>query len=427
MDKEFLGRLKGILEELEPQLDAQNAAPRTAPVAPGDTQSNAPKYLSNEDQLALRSSVHKLNDVELWSMFGNQARKRDAGVPVDVWMSAGGRSVYDAMANNPQIAHALDSTGAAALIRQDLEPILYELYIREFPAWTRFSKEPANGLVHAWNQQTGFGDAKFMTELGTVTDDVPAYTRKTAPISILATRRGVSIKGQWGTLAGGAGFNPEQLEMRAGLRAMAHRMQVTIFQGNATVSSGTGTTEDGAYDANAFDGLRKLLSGTGTTNVPVTVDPTSGTPEDMRKAFNDATISAMQLAGNPRVVYIDPIAKGQFDEQQDKNVRYNLPMAEVAPGVMTNAVNTANGALPLFVVPGDSIGSYTHSAKTVSDAYLLDESAISIPYLGSEGPTVLDIPPGISGQLTHIFIVFGMWSLAVKADQFSNKVRIVRP
>jgi hypothetical protein len=135
----------------------------------------------------------------------------------------------------------------------------------------------------------------------------------------------------------------------------------------------------------------------------------------------------MQLAGSPRIIYIDPIAKGQFDVQQDANVRYNLPLSEVAPGVMTNAANTANGALPLFVVPGDSIGEYTYSGNTVSDAYLLDESAISIPYLGSEGPTVLDIPPGISGQLTHLFIVFGMWSLAVKAEQFSNKIRIVRP
>lgn len=425
MDKEFLSRLRGILEELEPQLDAQNTAPRTAPVAPGDNQDQPPsKYLSMADQLALRASVSKLNDTELWAMFGEQARKRDAGVPVDIWMSAGGRSVYDAMAANPQISHALDSSGATALIRQDLEPLLYELYIREFPAWGRFRKEPANGLVHAWNRQTGFGDAKFMTELGTVTDDVSAYERKTAPISILATRRGVSIKGQWGTLAGGAGFNPEQLELRAGLRAMAHRMQVTIFQGNATVSSGTAADENGAYDANSFDGLRKLLAG--GENTPVNVDPTAATPEDMRKAFNDATISAMQLAGNPRIIYIDPIAKGQFDVQQDANTRYNLPLSEVAPGVMTNAVNTANGALPLFVVPGDSIGTYTFSGNTVSDAYVLDESAISIPYLGSEGPTVLDIPPGISGQLTHLFIVFGMWTLAVKAEQFQNKVRIRR-
>jgi hypothetical protein len=424
MDKEFIRRLKEALEEIEPQLDAQNSAPRTATFGVGDNAPTEPrKYLSTADALALRGSLGKLHSAELWAMFGSQAGKRDAGVPVDVWMSAGGRSVYDAMAANPQIAHALDSSGASALIRQDLEPLLYELYIREFPAWARFRKEPANGLIHAWNQQTGFGDAKFMTELGTVTDDRGTYERKSAPIAILATRRGVSIKGQWGTLAGGAGFNPEQLEMQAGLRAIAHKMQKTIFQGNATVSSGTAADEDGEYDANAFTGLRQILN----TGRAEDVDPTAGTPEDMRLAFNNAAITTMQAAGSPRVIYIDPIAKGQFDVQQDANVRYNLPLQEVAPGVMTNGVNTVLGTLPLFTVPGDSIGEYSYGGDTVSDAYLIDESAVTIPYLGSEGPTVLDIPPGISGQLTHLFIVFGMWSLAVKAETFSNKVRIVRP
>jgi hypothetical protein len=43
----------------------------------------------------------------------------------------------------------------------------------------------------------------------------------------------------------------------------------------------------------------------------------------------------------------------------------------------------------------------------VRDVYVLDESTVSMPYLGSEGPTVLDIPIGISGQLTHLFIIFG--------------------
>ena len=45
----------------------------------------------------------------------------------------------------------------------------------------------------------------------------------------------------------------------------------------------------------------------------------------------------------------------------------------------------------------------------MSDIYLLDENSISIPYLGSDGPTVLDIPMGVSGQLTHLFIIFGMF------------------
>jgi hypothetical protein len=100
---------------------------------------------------------------------------------------------------------------------------------------------------------------------------------------------------------------------------------------------------------------------------------------------------------------------------------------DVAPGVVTNAVNTVFGPLPLAIVPGDSIGTYNaanYSSNLVRDMYVLDESAISLPYLGSEGPTVLEIPVGISGQLTRLYIVFGMWGLAVKAIPFSNKVRI---
>lgn len=424
-NKEFLRRILEIAEEVEPQLDAQNAAPKTAHVGVDLDANAAPqRFLSAGDNLALRSSLRKLDTNELWGLFGKQAAKKEHGVPADLWINQGGRAMHDALAADPTLTKALDSSGATALIRQDLEPVLYELYIREFPAWNRFRKEPANGLVHAYNRQTTFGDAQFMTELGTVTDDVAAYERATTPIAVLATRRGVSIKGQWGTLAGGAGFNPEQLEMQAGLRAIAHKMQKTIFAGNATSSGSAGaTTENGAYDANSFDGLRKILN----TADAEDVDPTAGTPEDMRSAFNDAAITVMQNAGRSNVIYLDPISKGQFDVQQDQNVRYMNSYVDVAPGVLTNAVNTVFGPLPLFTVPGDSIGHYTRSAQDVSDAYLIDETAISIPHLGPDGPTVLDIPMGISGQLTHLFIIFGMWGLAVKSVQFHNKVRIKRP
>ena len=93
----------------------------------------------------------------------------------------------------------------------------------------------------------------------------------------------------------------------------------------------------------------------------------------------------------------------------------------------STSINTVFGALPLAVVKGDSIGNYFETSTEYSDIYLLDESTISVPFLGSDGPTVLDIPIGISGQLTHLYIVFGMWGLAVKVPQFSNKVRVVQP
>lgn len=417
MHEDFSRRLKAALEALEPDLGKKEA-----PVGVDDAAAKGQGFLTYSDSMEMRRKLKKLGDGEIAGIFGHQLRKEGQGIPIDVWMrSNGGRGIEGLLESDPTIKKALDTTGGTALIRQDLEPLLYELYIREFPAWDRFTREPANGLVHAYNRQTGFGDAQFMTELGTVTDDTAAYERATTPISILATRRGVTLKNQYATLAGGAGFNPEQLELQAGLRAMAHRMQKTIFQGNATVSGGLSTTEDGAYDANAFDGLRKILN---TANA-VDVDPTGVTPENIRAAFNEAMITTMQAAGRPAVIYIDPVASGQFDVQQDDLVRY-IERDNISVGVTVQSVSTTMGRLPLFVVPGDSIGQYTHSGQTVSDAYMIDEGAISIPFLGSDGPTVLDIPMGVSGQLTRLFIIFGMWGLAVKAVQFHNKVRIRR-
>lgn len=46
----------------------------------------------------------------------------------------------------------LDSTSGTTgnvLIRQDLEPTLYALFVKVFPAFERLAKGPANGLVHA--------------------------------------------------------------------------------------------------------------------------------------------------------------------------------------------------------------------------------------------------------------------------------------
>lgn len=414
---EFLKKVQNALHELGSTLEAQNDSPNNAVPAIGTT-----GVVDASDRWALREELKKKSTAELQAMFGIQARKGGTGVPFETWASAGGSATMSAIGNDAVLSKALDTAGGAALIRQDLEPILYELYIREFPAWERFRKEPANGLVHAYNRITSFGDAQFMTELGTVTDDQSSYERQTAPISVIATRRGISLRSQFAVQAGGMGYNPEQLELQGGLRAIAHKMQKTIFQGNSTNPGYSSADEEGEYDVNSFDGLRSLLSGYATT-----CDPTGVTPDDIRQKVNERAVEIMQAAGRVNVIYVDPVVKAQFDIQQDSNVRYMNQFVNVAPGVVTNAVNTVFGPLPLAVIPGDSIGSYDISGTTYRDMYMLDEDVISIPYLGSDGPTVLDIPIGISGQLTHLYIMFGMWGMAVKALQFNGKVRIAQP
>lgn len=433
MNPETLRKALEALEELGGELDKQNEAPNpapaAAPVAPGSTTPEPVRRgaTSLASRMKLQSELKTKSTSELMAMLGIQARKgAGTGVPFDAWLSAGGNSLASAVEMTPDIARALDSSGATPMIRQDLEPVLLELFIREFPYWERINKVPANGLVHAYVRWTGYGDAQFMSELGTVSDDLATYDRVTTPISVLATRRGVSLKAQFATLQGGAGFNPEAIEMQAGLIALAHKMQKTIFQGNATITGGAGaSTENGAYDVNSFTGLRALLN---TANA-VNADPLATTPDDIRGKIDDAVTTVMQNAGQTGILYCDPVVKTMFDKQQDKNVRYMDNLLNVAPGVVTNAVNTVFGPLPLAVIKGDSVGSYTNAttfsaATTIGDIYALDERVIEVPYLGTEGPTVLDIPIGISGQLTHLYIIFGMWGLAVKSLDFQNKIRV---
>ena len=65
-----------------------------------------------------------------------------------------------------------------------------------------------------------------------------------------------------------------------------------------------------------------------------------------------------------------------------------------------------------------------YAGNNVRDIYVLDENTVTLPYLGSPGPTVLEIPIGISGQLTHLYIIFLMNGLAVKVLPWNNKIRV---
>jgi hypothetical protein len=428
------------LSDIGTMLASLNASPSTVtpPVVQGiEHQATSPvptrQVLTSLDQFEIRQQLRKRSTPELVQMFYEQAGQSNTGIPLGVWLNAGGQARSERFGGigrelDPMVQKALDTAGASALIRQDLEPILYELYIREFPAFDRVTREPANGLTHTYQQITSFGDAQFMAELGTVTDDKSTYHRETTNIAIIATRRGVSLKSQFATLQSGSGFNPEALELQGGLRSISFRMQNQLFSGHSTDSGGTADNELGLFDENAFTGLRSILNTARAKNV----DPTASTPENMRRAVNKACIEVMQNAGRVSMTWWNPLAKEEVDNQQDQNVRYMNELVDVSVGVVTNAINTVFGKTPLGVVPGNAIspywtdngGSDGETRQYVRDAYLLDESIISFPYLGSEGPTVLDIPMGISGQLTHLFIIFGMWGLAVKAPTFCNKVRV---
>ncbi|HEY5995983.1 MAG TPA: hypothetical protein VIU29_03140 [Candidatus Deferrimicrobiaceae bacterium] len=442
MTPEEMEALLRSIAETQEQIGAtllkMNSAPNVAtePLKGIEDQATPPpvqrRWITPEEREQMYGLLRQKSNTELYMLFSRQARQRNTGIPLDAWLNTAGyaaQMTFEGIRSqvDVEVQKALDVTGATPLIRQDLEPILYEVFVRLFPAYERFGKEPANGLTHAWNQITAYGDAKFMAELGTVTDDTSTYERKTTNVAILATRRGISLKSQFAVMAGGMNYNPEQIELQGGLRAIAHKMQKTIFEGQLTVTSGTSDNEFGPYDADGFTGLRHILNTANAINLDPATDPT--TTGSFRRALDAGVLPITQVGGAvPTIFWGHPQEKITFDEQQDVNVRLVGPnYVDIGVGATAQRVNTYAGQIPFGVVPGDSIASY-HSAayggNLVRDLYLLEESGITLPYLGTPGPTVLEIPIGISGQLTHLYIVFLMNGLAVKVMPWHNKIRV---
>jgi hypothetical protein len=387
------------------------------------------RYITPEERSTLSSSLRTKSIAEISALITHQASKENTGIPLGLWLNTAGfaaQNLFNQLGTklDPDIAKALDTGAVGALIRQDLEPMLYEVFIRSFPAYDRMPKEPANGLLHAWNQITSYGSAKFMAELGTVSDDNSVFHRESTNVAILATRRGISLKSQFAVMAGGMNYNPEAIELQGGLRAMAHTMQKAIFEGQSTVTTGTAADESGLYDANGFTGLRSILNTVRAVDLdPATAPTTTG---NFRVAVDKAELPVTQSSGLTSIIWGHPQEKITFDEQQDINVRLIGPnYVNIGVGATAQAINTYAGQIPFAVVPGDSISSYTDGGGTLRrDLYMLDEGSITMPYLGSPGPTVLEIPIGISGQLTHLFIIFMMNGLAVKVLPWNNKIRV---
>lgn len=326
----------------------------------------------------------------------------------------------------------LDSTSGTTgnvLIRQDLEPTLYALFVKVFPAFERLSKGPANGLVHAFNQITTPDSSALgstiITELGTVSYVSSTYVRQTAPIAVFATGRGLSIKELAAVQQGGAPYDPQKTELTNGMIKLATDVQYTIMQGNASTSGGAGsTTELGAYNANAFDGLRSVLGSVGsyTSNSANQLDIGS---LNMLETLQSLATKGANNGGNPDLVFMSMNSKQALDSEQQNNQRYNDDKNEITPGVRVNKVAWVNGDLEIIPVPGTSIGTYTRTSDsaTVEDIYVVDSSTVTVRWLYSESFTVLQIPSGVDGALSNRFIVFGMFGLEVAAPLFGGKAR----
>ncbi len=369
----------------------------------------------------LRASALRLPPAQLKAALRDQLQygsQEGAGIPFQQW--ANGDTAQKVL-ENPDVAKFIDTVGGNVLIRQDLEPLIFAAFVRRFPAFARVDKIPANGLVHSYQRVDARPVASYIAEVATVPDSQSVYTRATSNIAVLAVRVGTSLKQSLSVQAGGMPWNTEQQEIMFGIESIAAQLQQTYLQGNASVAAGTLNTEDGLFDANSFDGLRRLI--------PAANIRALGT-DTILEGLNQADALAVNNGGLSTAVLMRVTDAVQFENELQPFRRFvDSERVEVVPGLPNvTAVNlSGSGLVPVIKVPGADATVYQVGGvgdAGLSDAFVVDESVVTMPYLGSDTPTVIELPLGVTGALTKLFILVGMFGVALRVPNFVAKLRV---
>lgn len=306
--------------------------------------------------------------------------------------------------------------------------ILHILFVRTFPLFEVLSKQPSNGLVHAYNQATapdtgGLGSS-LISELGSVTYDHSTFVRQTTPISVFAQGRGVSFKEEAAVRQGGVDYKPLSVEMNNAMVRLSADIQQQIFQGNFTNSAGTSSNEGGNYNTLGFDGFRGVIGSYGSFSSNNAIQVDIGTL-NITESLKLVAAKTANNGGMPDLAVMGMLAKDALDTEAMPQQRWNDNLTEVAPGVNVSTVNWANGKIKILPVPGNTLGTYnrTSDSALVEDMYVLDSSKVILRWLYSENLTVLEIPSGVDGQLSSRMIAFLMYGMEQAAPLFTGKCR----
>lgn len=333
-----------------------------------------------------------------------------------------------------QVRKALDSSSGAALIRQDIDPLLREAFNRVFPAYDMFPKIPANGIKHTWNQITAPGTASLLGELGdfsgTASGNSYSQTQSTN-IAVVASQREIGLKAQLASQQSGMAFNlggQNNQEVMGALTAIANVIQGQIFQGNESVSSKTVDDEDGATNALGFTGFRQQLKGASysinkSSDSYLTV---------LRRAIGQLFDAGADM--NEVAVFCSIGANNALDAELEAFYKY--VKAEAGAATPTNfsaaGLSMLNGILarikpvPSGGAQANGIGYYTLSTVATEDMYVLDPNGTKLPYIGSPSPTILELPTGWGNHLSNTYVPFLMIGMAIYVKLFNRKIRLAK-
>jgi hypothetical protein len=349
--------------------------------------------------------------------------------------SALSRGVFDGQTKGVLDTTFAGNIGGGALIRVDIEPILYEAYVRRFPLLDVIRTIPSNGLVHTYDVRTSPGTASNIGELGdlsTIEQTSTIERRSSSNIAVIATKRGLSLKLQFAVMQSGMNFpvtGSDNLEVVGGLIAIGNREQANVLQGNFSTAAKTLDDEEGLTDTNSTDGYRTLLKGASTS-----ATKTAG--DKYRDMINKATASLMNAGGSVEdlVIVMSTGIKQDFAAELIDFLRIvnNAPGGGFPTDLLANGFVGINDMVDkIIVVPsssqGSGIGYYDIAGpSTVEDIYISDLMGCALAYLGSPTPTVLELPVGYNNTLSNVFIPFKMSGFVMQVPAFHRKVRCAR-
>lgn len=334
------------------------------------------------------------------------------------------------------------SITAGPVIRQDLNPIVFEVFVKQFPLIDMLEKRESNGLVDAFERQINYTQKTedqplTIGETGAVADDSNQYVQDTCNIAIFAARRGGSLKAAFGARAGGSPIDVLGKEVAGGLLKIAHDFQTEAFRAqNADSSSNAAVGSNlGLYDANGFKGLRYISETQTPSSNVVQVDVTSFNANNnvVTDALSQVCNTIIDLGGNPDMCFGSSAAREYLRKEAFTKARFlgGAMKLEVIPGVFLPSFTLGNGEdLPYYNIPGKSVGSYgiysggVSDGHTYIDIYVADTSMLSIVWLGAPSPTLIEVPLASDGTLRKLTIPYWMASLEVAVPMFLGKVRL---
>lgn len=336
--------------------------------------------------------------------------------------------------NGSFIQRALDVTSGGPLIRTDIEQVVYEVYLRKFPAAESVRKIPANGIKHTYNRRTATGDAATIDDLGDMSAAMVNSTyglEQNSHIATIVSPRAIGLKLRYAVQQSGMTYNldgNDSLEIMAGLTAIAKKNQTLVLQGNSSTAAKTLDDEEGLTDAKGFDGLRTILKGAGTSITKANADA-------FVDCINKAVGQIMNAGGDVENLLVMMSVAVRF--ALNLEMQQFMRVTNKTPGGGFDTALSANGLVTLgewlskiLSVPADAqgngLGYYTFGGNVVEDIDVIEPSGLALAYLGSATPVILELPIGFNHQLSQVYYPFLMNGLVVYIPEFNRKVRVPR-